>query len=132
MSHIIDTHTFLWFVDGAAQLPASVGNLIDDPTEATQITIASFWEIGIKASIGKLTLTTGLLELEAIAKKQSIEILPITVQAIVAVQQMLLYHKDPFDRIIAATALMTGSILLSADTIFDAHGVPRKWQEGEL
>ena len=128
MPHIIDTHTFLWFVDGAAELPVSVRNLIDSSTDATQISIASFWEIGIKASTGKLPLTNGLLELEAIAEKQFIEILPITVQAIFTVQQMPFHHKDPFDRVIAATALVTGSILLSADTIFDAYGVPRTWQ----
>lgn len=129
MPHIIDTHTFLWFVDGAAELPASVRHLIDNPADATQISIASFWEIGIKASIGKLPLTTNLLGLEAIAARQSIEILPITVQAIFATQQMPHHHKDPFDRIIAATVLTTGGVLLSADAIFDAYGVPRTWQE---
>ena len=128
MQHIIDTHTFLWFVKGSQQLPGSIRRLIESPADPTQISIASFWEIGIKAGLGKLPLTTGLLELEAIAARQSIEVLPITVRAIIEVQQMPLYHKDPFDRIIAATALVTGSTLLSADTIFDAYGVSRTWQ----
>ena len=79
MQHIIDTHTFLWFVKGSEKLPASVRRLIESPTDPTQISIASFWEIGIKASTGKLPLTNGLLELEAIAEKQRIKILPITV-----------------------------------------------------
>ena len=57
MPQIIDTDTFLWFVDGAAELPSSVRRLIDNPADATQISIASFWEIGIKASTGKLPLT---------------------------------------------------------------------------
>jgi len=76
-----------------------------------------------------LALGTSLLGLLAIAENQSIEILPIMVQAISLVQQFPFHHKDPFDRIIAATTLTTGSILLSADTIFDAYGVPRLWQE---
>ena len=129
MPQIIDTHTFLWFVDGAAELSASVRRRIDSPAEITQISIASFWEIGIKASTGKLPLTNSLLELETIAKTQGIEILPITVAAISVMQEMPSHHKDPFDRIIAATALVTGSVLLSADTMFDAYGVPRVWQE---
>ena len=128
MQHIIDTHTFLWFVKGSQQLLASVRRLIESPADPTQISIASFWEIGIKVSTGKLPLTNGLLELEAIAEKQRIQILPITVQAILTVQQMPFHYKDPFDRIIAATALVAGSILLSADTIFDAYAVPRTWQ----
>ena len=129
MQHIIDTHTFLWFADGSERLPTSVRELIIDPANTTQISIASFWEIGIKASTGKLTLSTSLLGLVAVAENESIEILPISVQAISLIQQFPFHHKDPFDRIIAATALVTGSILLSADTIFDAYSVPRTWQE---
>ena len=129
MPQIIDTHTFLWFVDGAAELPASVRRRIDSPAETTQISIASFWEIGIKASTGKLPLTNSLTELEVIAARQGIQILPITVAAISVMQQMPFHHRDPFDRIIAAATLVTGSVLLSADTMFDAYGVPRVWQE---
>jgi len=132
MQHIIDTHTFLWFTKGSAELPISIRDLIGDPANTTQISIASFWEIGIKAGTGKLPLTTSLLDLQAFAEAQAIEILPITVQAITLIQQFPFHHKDPFDRIIAATALTTGSILLSADTIFDTYGVPRTWQESEL
>ena len=129
MQQIIDTHTFLWFGDKSDKLPASIRDLIIDPDNAIQISVASFWEIGIKASTGKLPLTNCLLELEAIAGKQSIEILPITVEAISLIQQLPFHHKDPFDRILAATALVTGSVLLSAGTIFDAYGVPRTWQD---
>ena len=129
MPHIIDTHTFLWFVKGSEKLPVTIRDLIENPAETTQISIASFWEVGIKASIGKLPLPTDLRGLEAIAASQSIEILPITVQAISVVQQLPHHHKDPFDRIIAATALTTGGVLLSADAIFEAYGVPRTWQD---
>ena len=129
MQHIIDTHTFLWFSRGSAQLPVYVQELIIDPANVTQISIASFWEIGIKASTKKLPLTMTLLGLEAFAKSQSIEIVPITVQAISLIQEMPFHHRDPFDRIIAATVLTTGGVLLSADTIFDAYDVPRMWQE---
>lgn len=130
MQHIIDTHTFLWFEDGSEKLPGHIRALIIDPRHTTQISIASFWEMGIKASIGKLPLGNSLLGLQAIAEKQSIEILPITVQAISLAQQFPFHHKDPFDRIIAATTLTMGSILLSADTIFDVYGISRVWQEG--
>ena len=126
---IIDTHTFLWFVDASEALPTYVRRLIENRANATQISIASFWEIGIKSSNGKLPLKTDVLGLQAIASSLSIEIVPITVQAISLIERMPFHHRDPFDRIIAATALVTGSILLSADTMFDAYGVPRIWQE---
>ena len=40
---------------------------------------------------------------------------------------MPLHHKDPFDRLIAATALVEGLTLVSADLAFDAYGVTRLW-----
>lgn len=129
MQNIIATHTFLWFVKGSQELLTHIRNLIEDPANTTQISIASFWEIGIKASTGKLPLPASLLGLKAIAESQSIEILPITVAAISLVQQFPFYHKDPFNRIIGATVSATGGVLLSADTIFDAYRVPRLWQE---
>jgi PIN domain nuclease of toxin-antitoxin system len=127
MRYLLDTHSFLWFVDDTADLPAHIGSLIVDPTNSLRISIASFWEMGIKAGLGKLPLSNTLTALESIAVSQSIEILPITVQAIEYAQSMAQHHKDPFDRIIAATAATMGDILLSADTIFDKYGVARLW-----
>ena len=51
MTYLMDTHTFLWFVDGTEDLPPSVRSLIVDPANDIHISIASFWEIGIKASL---------------------------------------------------------------------------------
>ncbi len=127
MSHIIDTHTFLWFMDGAAELSASVRNLIDDPADATRISIASFWEIGIKSSLGKWELPGDVFALQKLVEAQGIEIVPIAVTAIHLMTRMEHHHKDPFDRIIAATALTSGSLLFSNDAIFDLYGVPRRW-----
>ena len=125
---ILDTHAFLWFVDGAPELPTYARALIEDPANDVQVSIASFWEMAIKASIGKLPLTAGLTALEAIAVTQAIDILPITLQAITRVQQLPFHHRDPFDRIIAATALTSGGVLLSTDEIFDAYGIVRIWR----
>lgn len=127
MRGLLDTHTFLWFVGDAPELPLSVKTIIENPQNDANVSIASFWEIGIKASIGKLPLTTSLSGLEAIARAQAIEIVPITVAAIQHMTQMPYHHKAPFDRLIAATALTSGDTLLSADTVFDLYGVSRHW-----
>jgi PIN domain nuclease of toxin-antitoxin system len=127
MKCLLDTHTFLWFVDDSPGLPVNVKSIIRDPANDVRVSIVSFWEIGIKASIGKLALATSLLGLEAIANDQSIEIVPMTVQAISHSQFLPYHHKDPFDRMIAATAITEGDILLSVDAIFDAYGVSRTW-----
>lgn len=127
MNYLIDTHTFLWFGTDDSQLPETVRQIIEDEDNSISLCIASLWEIGIKNSLGKLPLPNGILGLEREAHELAITILPITVTAINQITMMPPHHKDPFDRIIAATALTQGQTLLSADTIFDSYGVARIW-----
>jgi PIN domain nuclease of toxin-antitoxin system len=127
MRYLLDTYTFLWFANQNAQLPSHIKDLISDPDRDVGISIASFWEIAIKNSIGKLALTSTVFSLEASAKDQDFEIVPVSIVAINHLTQMAHHHKDPFGRIIAATALTTGQALLSADPIFDTYGVSRMW-----
>ena len=67
------------------------------------------------------------LHCKELIKAQGIEIVPITVTAIHLMTRMEHHHKDPFDRIIAATASTSGSLLFSSDTVFDIYGVSRRW-----
>lgn len=127
MDSLLDTHTLLWFVNDAPQLPFGVRDAIINPGNAVSVSIASFWEIGIKSGLGKLPLPGSITSLEGIVQAQNIEIIPITVPTIHQMMQMPMHHKDPFDRLIAATALTFGLTLLSADTAFDRYGVPRVW-----
>jgi len=127
LKYLIDTHTFLWFGTDDIQLPQRVRSIIEDADNDISISVASLWEIGIKNSLGKLPLPNGILGLEREANDLAIGILPITATAINQITLMPLHHKDPFDRIIAATALTQSHILLSADTIFDAYRVVRVW-----
>ena len=56
MKFLLDTHTFLWFVMGSANLSGTARNLIEDRANERLLSVASLWEIAIKASLGKLTL----------------------------------------------------------------------------
>lgn len=126
---LLDTHTLLWFGQDDPELPASVRAIIENEATRRAVSIVSFWEIGIKAGLGKLPLVQSLPGLEASCRSQGIEIISITVPAIHQMMQMPMHHKDPFDRLIAATALTFGLTLLSADTAFDRYGVPRVWEQ---
>ena len=127
MSALLDTHTLVWFAWDLPELPSSIKADLEDPTARCRVSIASFWEIGIKSSLGKWNLPGDVLALQSVVEAQGIEIVPITVQAIHLLTQMQPHHKDPFDRLIAATALTRGDTLFSADTIFDLYGVTRRW-----
>lgn len=124
---LMDTHTLVWFAWNMPELPSSAKSMLEDPQNSAQVSIASFWEIGIISSLGKWDLPGDVLALQALAEAQGSEIVPITVPAIHLMTHMEHHHKDPFDRIIAVTALTSSSLLFSNDAIFDLYGVARRW-----
>jgi PIN domain nuclease of toxin-antitoxin system len=125
--YLIDSHAFLWFGTDDKLLPDQIRSTISDPENDIIISIASIWELGIKFSLGKLSLKTNILGLEQQARELNIDIVPITIAAIHQMTLMPHHHKDPFDRIIIATALTAGCVLMSADALFDDYGVTRLW-----
>ncbi len=77
MSYLLDTHTFLWFINGDKQLSVIARAAIDNPSNKKIISIASLWEIAIKINIGKLQLTMPFKELGEQIKLNGFELLPI-------------------------------------------------------
>lgn len=77
MQYLLDTQTFLWFLDGSAQLSKEVNLIISNPRNKIFLSIASIWEIGIKLSLGKLKLDIDLEALKQEIIKNEIEILPL-------------------------------------------------------
>ncbi|HEY3329469.1 MAG TPA: type II toxin-antitoxin system VapC family toxin [Capsulimonadaceae bacterium] len=127
MTYLLDTHALLWFASSSPMLPDSMRSLIADANNDVAVSIASYWEIAIKAKLGKLTVESDIIALRNLALNQNIQIEPITIEAVHHTTMLPLHHKDPFDRIIAATALVTGATLVSADAAFDAYSVTRVW-----
>lgn len=127
MNILLDTHALLWWAENPAKLPAKVAKTIASPANSVSVSIASYWEISIKASLNKLTIGGDILAMQSAAETDSIGMLPISIQAVIHVLQLPHHHNDPFDRIIAATALTGGYTLVSADPLFDPYGVTRIW-----
>ena len=125
---LLDTHALVWLAWDMPELPPSAKSTLEDPQTLVKVSIASFWEIGIKSSLGKWDLPGDVLALQTLVESQGIEIVPITVPAIHLMTRLKHHHKDPFDRIIAATALTSGSLLFSNHAIFDLYGVARRWE----
>lgn len=109
------------------ELPAGVKAALENPDTRNAVSVASFWEIGIKASLEKWDLPGDVLALAALVEDQGIEIVPISLPAVHLLTRMEHHHKDPFDRLIAATALTSGATLFNRDVIFDRYGVARRW-----
>lgn len=123
---LLDTHSFLWFVDADARLSEFARSLIAEEANVVYVSIASIWEIAIKVRIGKLHFDEPLgpfLEREL----DNFEMLPISVAHALATAPLPLHHRDPFDRMLAAQSLADDLPLVSIDRIFDSYGVERVW-----
>jgi PIN domain nuclease of toxin-antitoxin system len=125
---LLDAHAFLWFVDADARLSARAKSLIEDPANRKFVSIATCWEIAIKVGLGKLNLgepaaTFVPRELAA----NLFDILPIELAHATFVETLPHHHRDPFDRLVAAQALIEKMPLVSVDVAFDPYGVRRLW-----
>jgi PIN domain nuclease of toxin-antitoxin system len=127
MKLLIDTHTFLWFINQSEQLSVNAKNLLESDIDIW-LSVASLWEIAIKVSIGKLVLPDTY---ENFIPRQigenEIEVLPISIVHLNIVSSLPLHHKDPFDRLIIAQALTEQISVISADDKFDKYSVSRIW-----
>ncbi|MGG6266540.1 type II toxin-antitoxin system VapC family toxin [Leptolyngbya sp. AN03gr2] len=124
---LLDTHTFLWFLNEDANLPPVLKQQIEN-ADAVFVSIVSIWEIAIKLNVGKLTLLTPFETLDADIAASKIEILPLTFESAVAYRSLPLHHRDPFDRMLVAQALTHSLVLVSRDAILDAYKVQRLWE----
>ena len=125
--YLLDTHALIWFLEGDNQLSATAKGIILDTGNQMYISIASLWEMAIKISIGKLTLTQSLDKIIERLPLEFIEILPLATPHILAIQNLPFHHKDPFDKIIIAQTDAENLNIISIETIFDLYGVKRSW-----
>jgi len=128
MDLLLDTHTMLWFFWDDPQLSATAKALIEDPANRKLVSIASCWEMAIKAGTGKLKLqdsSWGLLKREVL--RNNFEYLQITLEHATHVEILPLHHRDPFDRLLVAQAVWDKIPIVSVDTIFDKYLITRLW-----
>ena len=127
MQLLLDTHTFLWFVNDSPQLSVTAKILIESDVDLW-VSMASLWEIAIKVSIGKLTISGPIEEfIPQQVAANDIEILPIEFSHIIAIASLPFHHRDPFDRLLIAQSLIENVAIVSADSTFDSYGIHREW-----
>ena len=124
---LLDTHALIWFLEGDAQLSLTAKTIILDTDNRLCVSVASLWEMAIKMSIGKLTLTQSVEQIIARLPVEFIELLSIEVPHILAIQQLPLHHKDPFDRLLIAQTKAENLTIISDEAIFDQYAIKRIW-----
>lgn len=128
MRLLLDTHALLWFALNDPSLSGIAMALILDPAHEKLVSPASYWEIAIKISVGKYSLAVPYEDFfRAAIDDNGFRYLHIAPRHTAALTTLPYHHRDPFDRLIAATALVEELTLVSADSAFDAYGVTRLW-----
>jgi PIN domain nuclease of toxin-antitoxin system len=125
---LLDTHTLLWFYLGDAQLSGRANAAILDPGNLKFVSPARYWELAIKVSLGKYVLNEPY---EALIQHAVIDngfdILPIEPRHTAALARLPFHHKDPFDRLLIAQAMVEGMWLVSTDAVVDRYPITRLW-----
>ena len=129
MSCLLDTHAFLWWIGPYERLSARAHQAVLDGGDV-YVSAVAIWELAIKSRIGRLTFaddfrTRITAELEA----NDFQVLPVELEHTLAVHDLPDHpvHKDPFDPLLAAQALVEKIPLVSRDCVFDDYGVERLW-----
>jgi PIN domain nuclease of toxin-antitoxin system len=125
---LLDTHSFIWFNLNDLRLTATARQVIEDAANEVMISPASYWEIAIKISKGKFTLAaTYDVFWQSGIDANAFRILPIEVRHTSHLISLPFHHKDPFDRLLLAQALVEQIPLVSGDAMLDAYGIKRIW-----
>ncbi len=128
MKLFLDTQAFLWFNLGDSRLSATARALIDDSSHDKWVSPASYWEIAIKIRLGKYALPSRYeVFMEKAITGNGFDILPVEPQHTAVLTMLPLHHRDPFDRLIIAQAMVENIFVVSSDAAFDAYPVKRLW-----
>jgi len=125
---LVDAHVFLWSADEVERLPPAVYDLISDGRTRVVVSVATTWELTMKALSGKLTLPKPPDEHFAEhAERFGCELLPIHQRHVAALQELPAIHADPFDRMLVAQALVEDLDLVTGDEVLQGYPIRTIW-----
>jgi PIN domain nuclease of toxin-antitoxin system len=128
MKVLLDTHAFLWLISGDDRLSETAQKTFLNPGNILFFSAASLWEICIKMSLGKLSLKSGWLKtIENEMKINAIQWLSIEMTHCVKLINLPFHHRDPFDRMLVAQAIVDDMQLLSRDTRLASYEIKCIW-----
>ena len=121
MDCLLDTHTFLWFIDGSSELSLKAKMIILNPENKKFVSVVSFWEIAIKLKLDKIQLDIPFKELKNQAVINGFRILPILFEDTLKLTALELHHRDPFDRMLIAQVLQNEFSIISKNPEFKKY-----------
>ena len=125
MRYLLDTHALIWYFENDGKLPQRVEEIIDDPKNKIYVSSATLWEIAIKVGLGKLDVDfDNLLEQVDNAEFLVVQMKNLYLRELLFLPQI---HRDPFDRLLIATAKIENMILITTDEHIQKYDVEWIW-----
>ena len=128
MNLLLDSHTFIQWRDEPTKLSPTAFAEISNPNNEVFLSVVTVWELQIKIAINKFTIKGGMEN--AVKDEQQnngFQILPIELSHALYLENLPLYHKDPFDRLLISQAIVENMTLVSADANFVNYQVNLLW-----
>ena len=128
MRLLLDTHTLLWFALNDPQLSDTAMKLVMDPANEKLVSPASYWEIAIKISIGKYTLSKPFdVFMQEAIDKNGFGYSHIEPKHTAPLTTLPFHHRDPFDGLLIVQAMVEEIPIVSGDRAFDDYPIKRLW-----
>jgi PIN domain nuclease of toxin-antitoxin system len=124
---LLDSHALLWFVAGDARLSRRARLAIEGKDTVNYVSMASWWELTIKCSLGRLTLDDPLDEFMEQRTWEGFKILSLDPQHLLPLVKLPFHHRDPFDRLIICQAMTENMAVCTADENFKLYPVRVLW-----
>ncbi len=124
MKLLLDTHLLIWAADNIERVPADARTMMSEPANALYFSVASLWEIAIKSGLNRPDFLVDARMLRRGLIDNGYRELPILSEHAVALDVLPPVHKDPFDRLLIAQAMVEGIILLTNDAVVAQYQGP--------
>ena len=125
--YFLDTHTAIWSLTNDVKLSPKARELIADTSVALCVSIVSVWEIAIKVSVGRANFLVNVSSFLELIQENGIEIIGVLPECLGIIETMPFIHRDPFDRLLIATAKSENMTIITADKNIQKYDVNWIW-----
>jgi PIN domain nuclease of toxin-antitoxin system len=128
LNYLLDTHAFLWWIEDDIRLSENAREVIINPDNEIIISVISTWEIIIKHSLGKLSLSEAPKDyIEEMLAVNEFTVLPIKLAHTFQIAELPNHHKDPFDRLLIAQSQIEQMPIITLDRQIIKYPVQTFW-----
>jgi PIN domain nuclease of toxin-antitoxin system len=127
MNLLLDTHAFIWFVEGSSELSSKAKTAILDESNVKYVSIVSLWEMSIKVAQGKLNLRSPFETVLDDIYNNGFKLYDITFDHILKNTNLEWHHRDPFDRLLISQAIVDDFTVATKDENFPSYPIQIIW-----